>query len=478
MEEIGEVLRRLDAGSAPGIETDGLIQPPAGAEHPCGRCGGRGWFTPEVPVGHPEFGRMIACECQQERVEEERHARLLRYSNLGHLTRFTFERLEPDGRTGDLAASRMFSDAVRKAMDYADRPVGWLVIVGANGAGKTHLAAAVANRRIESGQAALFMHVPDLMDNLRASFGPTSELSYDELFERVRSTPFLVLDGLNDQAASPWAREKLQQILNHRFNAELPTIVTTAVDLRDLDPYLSARLEAPGLSDVVRLSAGISHRTHRLGHIEPAMLERMTFERFDVRGNNPTDGQRASLEHAFMAAQNFASYPDGWLTLFGETGVGKTHLVVAIAVQQIERGRPVFFAFVPELLDYLRYTFSPQSAITYDRLFEEVKNTPLLLLDDLGQEHTSSWAYEKLYQIIVHRHNARLATVVTTSLELTDADPEGEPGPNDKFGPISSRLRDGEAGTLMQIVAPDYRNRAKRGRRTTKGPARRGRAGR
>ena len=468
MEEIGEVLRRLDARSTPGIETDGLSDAPAETGESCTRCRDRGWFTLEVPVGHPEFGRVITCECQQERVDEERHSRLLRYSNLGHLTRFTFERLDPDGRSDDRSARIRFAEGVQKALDYADRPSGWLVIVGPNGTGKTHLAAAVANRRIENGHAALFMHVPDLMDHLRASFAPTTDMSYGELFERVRNTPFLILDGLNDQAGSSWAREKLQQIVNHRFNAELPTLVTTAVDLESLDPYLASRLQAPGLSEVVHLPGAKLDQTHRLGHVEPAMLERMTFERFDVRGNSPNAGQRASLEHAFIAAQNFASDPDGWLTLFGETGVGKTHLAVAIAGQHLDKGHQVFFAFVPELLDYLRYTFTPESTITYDRLFEEIKNTPLLVLDDLGQEQSSPWAREKLYQIIVHRHNARLPTVVTTSvLPLAD-----------QPGPISSRLRDGSVGLLLQIDAPDYRNNAKSRRTTGKGASRRGRPGR
>ena len=39
---------------------------------------------------------------------------------------------------------------------------------------------------------------------------------------------------------------------------------------------------------------------------------------------------------------------------------------------------------VPELLDHLRSTFSPESKVTYDEVFEKVKTSPLLILDDLG----------------------------------------------------------------------------------------------
>ena len=187
------------------------------------------------------------------------------------------------------------------------------------------------------------------------------------------------------QSSTPWAQEKLQQVINHRYNAELPTVVTTALSLDEIDPYVRSRLEAPELSTIVPVGADERQAVTGQGGIDPAMARRMTFESFDVRGNNPTAQQRASLESAFEAARNFAADPHGWLTLFGETGTGKTHLAVAIAVERIARGHPVWFAFVPDLMDYLRSTFSPDSAVTYDRAFDEIKNAELLILDDVGR---------------------------------------------------------------------------------------------
>jgi DNA replication protein DnaC len=181
------------------------------------------------------------------------------------------------------------------------------------------------------------------------------------------------------------------------------------------------------------------------------MLKRMTFETFDARGNNPNAGQRASLEAALLAAKNFAADPDGWLTLSGNTGVGKTHLAVAVAAERLATGAPVMFAFVPELMDYLRYTFGPESPVTYDRVFEQVKNTSLLILDDLGKEQSSKWAVEKLYQIIVHRHNARLPTVITSMMEFSD-----------DLDPITSRVQDPSVSQLIRLDAPDYRNKQRR----------------
>jgi DNA replication protein DnaC len=100
---------------------------------------------------------------------------------------------------------------------------------------------------------------------------------------------------------------------------------------------------------------------------------------------------------------------------------------------------------VPDFLDHLRSTFSPESKVSYDQLFERVKTTPLLILDDFGRQTTSPWAQEKLYQVINHRYNARLPTVITTNCSTDEMD-----------SPISSRFVDPKVSVLFNIMAPDY----------------------
>ena len=410
-------------------------------------------------MGHHDFGKAVPCRCAQEEFERALQARLQRYSNLGSLTRFTFASLLPQGRSAEPKNQQRFSLALEAAKAFATEPKGWLVLIGPGGSGKTHLAAAIANERINNGYPAFFQSVPDLLDHLRSAFSPDSEIPYDELFERVRNVPLLVLDDLGVQTSTPWTMEKLDQLLNHRFNNELPTVVTTSTPVAELEESLRSRLTDPQLSQIFLIAEKATPLLeHKWG--EGFELQKsMTFDSFDWKRINLPIEQRENLKESFRLAFDFAKSPEGWLVLLGETGCGKTHLAAAIANYRYQAGQPALFVVVPDFLDHLRSTFSPESEVTYDQLFERVKTTPLLTLDDFGEHSTTPWAREKLYQVINYRYNARLATVITTRCTLDEID-----------SPVSSRLADPKISLVWNITAPDYRsdttaNRRKSARR-------------
>jgi DNA replication protein DnaC len=145
------------------------------------------------------------------------------------------EHLEPEVQSN-------LEKVFRAAQEYAENPLGWLVLTGNYGCGKTHLAAAIGNYRKGMGDDPIFVVVPDLLDHLRATFSPSSNISYDSMFNRVKSARVLIMDDLGTQSATPWAREKLYQIFNERYNAKLPTIITMSSNLADLDARIRSRM--------------------------------------------------------------------------------------------------------------------------------------------------------------------------------------------------------------------------------------------
>lgn len=396
----------------------------------CPICKGAGYVTLDVPIHHPDFGKLIPCQCKRRELEERRRAELRRMSNLGELERMTFETFLPEGIGLTEEKRRNLRSAYEAAQEFARSPQGWLVLMGGYGCGKTHLAAAIANEVIARGEPALFVIVPDLLDHLRATFAPNSPVTFDERFELVRSAPLLILDDLGTQATTPWAQEKLFQILNYRYNHRLPTVITSNCQLEDLEPRIRSRMTDADFARIVPILAGdfrqsgqtLSEALHtNLNSL--AQVADMTFESFSTRDHELTREERENLLNALALARSYAEHPDGWLVFFGDHGTGKTHLAAAIANDQMRRGRPVVFVTVPDLLDYLRAAFGPTSQVSFDKRFEEVRRAPFLVLDDLGLESATPWAREKLYQLINYRFNMRLPTVFTMAQRLDDLDP-------------------------------------------------------
>ncbi len=415
----------------------------------CSICKGNGVVHPLFPSGKPDYSRVIACRCTREKLDDERQACLQRYSNLGPLTRYTFDNLAEGGRSGNPVHQEQFARIYEAAKIFADNPVGWFVLNGPSGSGKTHLAAAIAGESISRGYPVFYVATPDLMDSLRSTFKAEREAPFSEVFEQVRNTPLLILDDLGVQSDTAWAREKLDQLLTYRFSSELSTVIVTSMPFAELDERLRMRLTDAKLSQVHTIEEKQSFSGQGWGS-QFELQNNMTFSTFDWRRVNLTSEQRENLENVYQLTFDFAKSPEGWLVLMGETGCGKTHLAAAIVNYQYQANKPALFVVVPEFLDHLRSTFNPESKISYDQVFESVKISSLLVLDDFGEQSTTPWAREKLYQVINYRYNARLATVITTRYSIEEIYKEIDSS-------ISSRLIDPKISTPLNIMAPDYR---------------------
>lgn len=149
--------------------------------------------------------------------------------------------------------------------------------------------------------------------------------------------------------------------------------------------------------------------------------------------------------------------------VFGNTGSGKTTVLSAVAMTYIveaskealrtakRTGQMVLFLNVPDMLDGIKKGFDdPGIASWWNQTLEAAQSVPLLVIDDIGSEKPTEWARERLTQLIGHRYDNELTTLISSNLTLPELKEHIDP-----IGRITSRIK----GMTVPI---EYRGRDRR----------------
>lgn len=147
----------------------------------------------------------------------------------------------------------------------------------------------------------------------------------------------------------------------------------------------------------------------------PRRYQHCTLDNFETH----TDSQRTAHRKALKLVEQFPVVDKG-LLFYGDAGVGKTHLAVAVLRAVIERtsARGLFYES-RELLKIVRDSYNDSDVTELDVL-RPVLEAELLVLDDLGAEKKSEWVDETIGLVVNTRYSERRATVFTTNLSDTE----------------------------------------------------------
>ena len=235
-------------------------------------------------------------------------------------------------------------------------------------------------------------------------------------------------------------------------------------------------VETDGVRRVARCTCREAERAEQLlaqARI-PRRYEHCAFENFDIRKDKKGTANR-SLEAAKLWAERFVEeYPTDFGLLFvGPTGVGKTHLAVAVLRELITaKGVECLFYDFRDLLKEIQDSYNPVSQTSELRVLQPVLDVEVLALDELAASNPSDWVKETLAYVINSRYNQKKVTLITTTLPFGEASkrpevrmPSGEAVPDvekslNQFG-VTLRSRLYEMCKLVEMSSDDYRKAIK-----------------
>ena len=137
----------------------------------------------------------------------------------------------------------------------------------------------------------------------------------------------------------------------------------------------------------------------------------------DVNGINPRQHMERVVRYCKGYANNFTTESKS-LLMCGATGLGKTHLSLAIANEVIRRGYGVIYVSAPAIIAHYESQMRQRSET--DELLDMATDCDLLIIDDLGTEFISQFSVSHIYNLINSRLLTRKPVIINTNFTMRE----------------------------------------------------------
>lgn len=102
-----------------------------------------------------------------------------------------------------------------------------LLLRGGVGCGKTHIAVAILKAIVANRYRGLYYNIVDLLAEIRRTYNQDNSLDESEFLDELLAPDLLVIDDLGCEKTSEWVNDRLYLIINRRYDACRPILVTT-----------------------------------------------------------------------------------------------------------------------------------------------------------------------------------------------------------------------------------------------------------
>lgn len=172
----------------------------------CPDCKGVGYVRLDVPIGHEFFGKLLACECSQERIANARREKLQRASALMPE--------DFDLQWGGIMRTPAINEAIEATRQAMARGWGWVYLWGPPGPGKSLVLKCAVADLVRQGKEAVYANWSDMLQHMRSGY---DDGDFDARVDAWRAVGVLAIDEYGRSKETEWAREIRNRVMNSRY---------------------------------------------------------------------------------------------------------------------------------------------------------------------------------------------------------------------------------------------------------------------
>lgn len=204
----------------------------------CCKNGVRGYcYLPVLKEGRITFSYV---SCRYKNKYEEEHKYLKNVTSIDVPKEIREAKIK-DIYTDDKNRALVIKWLLNYAKEYKGGKAGrGLFLHGNFGCGKTYLIAAMFNELAKAGTKSVIVYWPEYLRSLKASFQSNSSDEFKNKFNEIKYAKLLLIDDLGAEGVTTWSRDEvLGTVLQYRMQEELPTFITSNLNVKELEEHLS-----------------------------------------------------------------------------------------------------------------------------------------------------------------------------------------------------------------------------------------------
>lgn len=228
-------------------------------QHECEKCDDEGFIDG------------IMCECMRNMLKKESYKKLSGMSPL-ELSSFDSFRLDyypesplESGSQSPRQRMQIILDFCKKYANDFTKNSPSLIMVGNTGLGKTHLSLAIASDAIEKGYGVIYVSAQNMITKLEKEKFQNYSKNSGESEQHFIDCDLLIIDDLGTEYSTSFSNAAVYNIINSRIMMSKPTIVSTNLNMKELEKNYSPRMVSRIIGNNIRLEfLGLDIRQKRL----------------------------------------------------------------------------------------------------------------------------------------------------------------------------------------------------------------------